>query len=415
MWVRYFRRPVPMLSRSTYLRRRVAAALLVLAAIVVPVALHERSASPTPRATVTRRSTPGHADLTGTSTPSTLPPAGPTTLSTNIYAADGPDMFSPAVSGQLTRLYVPNSSDHSVDVIDPTTRKVIDRFRVGRNPQHVVPSWDLQTLYVANDLSNSLTPIDPRTGRPSGDAIAVDDPYNLYFTPDGASAIVVAEARGDLDFRDPHTFALQDRLHVDCRGVDHMDFDATGSYLIASCEFSGLLVKVDLRSKQVLGYLAVGGAPQDVKVDPDGSMFYVANMTENGLNEIDGASMTQLGFLPTGPETHGLYPSRDARFLYVSNRGGITRNAGSVSVVDFASRQVVATWPVPGGGTPDMGGVSADGSTLWLTGRRSNVVYGFDTRSGAVVARIPVGPGPHGMCVWPQPGRYSLGHTGNLR
>ena len=332
----------------------------------------------------------------------------------NIYAHDGAGMLTGAARNALARVYVPNSDSHTVDVIDPTTYRVVDHYDVGRNPQHVVPAWDLARLYVTNDLANSLTPIDPTTGGRAGPDIAVTDPYNLYFTPDGSSAIVVAEARKRLDFRDPHTFALQKSLPVSCRGVDHIDFAADGSYLIATCEFSGQLVKVDLKTRSIVGYLHVGGMPQDIKLEPAGRVFYVADMMVGGLHEIDGDSFTMIGFLPTGPEAHGLYPSRDARVMYVSNRGG-RANKGSVSVVDFTTRRVIANWPIPGGGTPDMGGVSADGSTLWLSGRRSHAVYAFDTATGALRARIPVGPGPHGLCVWPQPGRYSLGHTGILR
>ena len=87
---------------------------------------------------------------------------------------------------------------------------------------------------------------------------------------------------------------------------------------------------------------------------------------------------------------------------------------GSVSVLDFATKKVEANWPIPGGGSPDMGNVSADGKQLWLSGRYDNVVYVFDTTSGAVTV-IPVGKEPHGLAVWPQPGGYSLGHTGNMR
>jgi len=388
-------------------RRRLTALLLVLAALAaIVVWVTQRGGDP---------SGPVRATPTTSGGGSSVPPqeGGSAVGGTNVYAHDGAGMLSDAVKGDLYRVYVPNSDDSSVDVIDPTTRKVVDHFAVGRNPQHVVPSWDLQTLYVTNDKGNSLTPIDPRTGKP-GQTIPVDDPYNLYFTPDGSRAIVVAEARQDLDFRDPHTFALRHRLHVACAGVDHMDFSADGSYLIASCEFSGRMVKIDVAQERVLGYLQVGGKPQDVKVEPAGKVFYVADMTKGGLHEIDGDSFTEIGFLPTGPEAHGLYPSRDARFLYVSNRGGRT-NKGSISVVDFATRQVVATWHIPGGGTPDMGGVSPDGKELWLAGRRSRVVYAFDTTTGALLAKVPVGPGPHGACVWPQPGRYSIGHTGNMR
>jgi DNA-binding beta-propeller fold protein YncE len=342
-------------------------------------------------------------------------PVGPSpdTPKTNVYAATGAGMLSPAVAGIPFRIYVPNSDAGTVDVVDPDTARVVDHYAVGRNPQHVVPSWDLSTLYVANDQSNTLTPVDPRTGKPSAAPIPVEDPYNLYFTPDGSQAIVVAEARRRLDFRDSHGFALHRSLPLACAGVDHADFSADGTYLIASCEFSGQLVKVDLRTESVVGYLHVGGMPQDVRVDPTGRFFYVADMAQGGLHEVDGDSFREVGFLPTGPEAHGLYPSRDASVLYVSNRGG-RANQGSVSVVDFLTRRVTATWPIPHG-TPDMGGVSPDGRVLWLSGRRSSEIYALDTTDGRLLARVPVGKGPHGLCVWPQPGRLSLGHTGNMR
>jgi YVTN family beta-propeller protein len=299
-----------------------------------------------------------------------------------------------------------------VDVIDPATRRVVDHFTVGAVPQHITPSWDLRTLWVSANGGNTLTPIDPRTARPSGPAIPVADPYNLYFTPDGASAIVVAEALGRLDFRDPQTMRLQRSLPVPCRGVDHMDFTADGRRLLASCEFSGQMVEVDLATHRVTRTVDLprpGAMPQDVKLSPDGRVFYVADMMSGGLWVID-ASTAQVGtFIPTGRGAHGLYPSRDARFLYISNRG-----EGTVSVLSFATRALVDRWTIPGG-SPDMGGVSADGHTLWLTGRYSSEVYAIDTSSGRLVARIPVGAGPHGLAVWPQPGRYSLGHTGVMR
>jgi len=148
-------------------------------------------------------------------------------------------------------------------------------------------------------------------------------------------------------------------------------------------------------------------------------VFYVADMHADGVFVIDGDDFTEIGFIATGIGTHGLYPSRDGRKLYVANRGshrvlGPPHGKGSVSVIDFATRQIEATWPIPGGGSPDMGNVSADGKVLWLSGRYDNVVYAIDTSSGAV-ATIPVGVEPHGLTVWPQPGRYSLGHTGNMR
>lgn len=336
-----------------------------------------------------------------------------TVHSANVYAADGAGDFAPATRGALPRVYVPNSLSNTVDVIDPRTDKIVEHFTVGALPQHIVPSYDLKTLYVTNDNGNSLTPIDPRTSKP-GTPINVTDPYNMYYTPNGRYAIVVAERFHRLDFRDPHTFRLHRSVPVPCSGVDHMDFSADGSYLIASCEFSGQLVKIDVRSEKVVGTLTLPdgarGMPQDVKLSPDGKVFYVADMMANGLWEIDGDSFKVIRLLHTGRGVHGLYVSRDSRFLYATNRG-----EGSISVIDLRTRKAVAKWWIPGGGSPDMGNVSADGKVLWLTGRYNGVVYKISTANGKLLAKIPVGSGPHGLCVWPEPGRYSLGHTGILR
>ena len=355
----------------------------------------------------------------------TAPGMPPVPDPANLYSETTAGKLSPAVQGALERVYVPNVSSNDVYVIDPRTFEVIDRFKVGFNPQHVVPSYDLKTLWVTNNAEGttkgSLTPIDPLTGKP-GELIAVDDPYNMYFTPDGKSAIVVAEAHKRLDFRDPHTMALQYSIDVPgCGGINHSDTSIDGRYAIFTCEFSGGLAKIDLENRKVLGYLKLskGGMPQDIRISPDGKAFFVADMRADGVFVIDGEAFKEIGFIHTGMGTHGLYPSRDGTKLYAANRGshmihGRKGGPGSVSVIDFATRKVVANWPIPGGGSPDMGNVSADGKWLWLSGRYDNVVYAFDTASGAA-KKIAVGTEPHGLAVWPQPGRYSLGHTGNMR
>jgi YVTN family beta-propeller protein len=337
------------------------------------------------------------------------PPAGPL----DVYAHDGPRAFSPVVAHDPALVYVPNSMSNSVTVISQRTLKVVGHFPTGALPQHVTPAYDLRTLYVDNDLGNTLTPINPRTGKP-GAPIPVQDPYNLYFTPDGRYAIVVAERLQRLDFRDPHTMRLVHSLSVpQCRGIDHMDFSADGRYAFASCEFAGRMVKVDLQSQRVVSTLVLGNgltSPQDVKLAPGGRVLYVADQIRGGVWELDPGAFRVIGFLRTGAGAHGLYPSRDGKDMYVSNR-----SAGSISVVSFARRRVIRTWVLPQPASPDMGGVSADGSTLWLSGRYNAVVYAIDTRTGRLRASIPVGSGPHGLCVWPQPGRYSLGHTGIMR
>jgi DNA-binding beta-propeller fold protein YncE len=344
----------------------------------------------------------------------------------NVYSEVGPNNFSPAVAGALPRIYSPNLMTGRVDVIDPQTFAVVDHFAAGASPQHIVPSWDLQTLWVTGDVSGpgahgSLVPIDPKTGKP-GAPVQVDDAYNMYFTPDGRSAIVVAEAMRRLEFRDPHTMELQGYVNApQCSGINHADFAIDGSYAIFTCEYNNALVKIDMNRRELVGtlQLSAGHMPQDIRISPDGAIFYVADMLGDGVVLVDGETFKESGFIATGVGTHGLYPSRDGKRLYVTNRGshnlaGVKRGAGSISVIDFRSREVVANWPIPNGGSPDMGNVSADGATLWLSARYDGAVYAINTADGSVKT-IPVGGMPHGLTVWPQPGRYSLGHTGNMR
>jgi YVTN family beta-propeller protein len=401
----------------------------------------------------TAASAPAAAPTVAVATVAGMPPVADPR---NLYSEIATGKSSPALASDLERIYVPNLRSNDVYVIDPVAMKVVDRFKVGIGPQHIVPSWDMRTLWVTNNAEGrtdgSLTPVDPRTGKP-GKPIPVDDPYNMYATPDGKSAIVVAEARKRLDFRDPKTMQLQYSIDTPgCPGINHADFSIDGRFAIFTCEFSGTIVKIDLVERKVLGYLKLKmpetrfkevpgaarakpgqvwepgetelctvtkGMPQDIRISPDGKRFYIADMHADGVHIVDGASFKQVGFIATGIGAHGLYPSRDGTRLYVANRGshkihGSRLGNGGVVVIDFATEKVVARWPVPGGGSPDMGNVSADGKWLWLAARYDDVVYRFDTVSGEVV-QIKVGAEPHGLTVWPQPGRYSLGHTGNMR
>ncbi len=369
--------------------------------------------------------------------PSTSPTSSAPAPAVDVYAGTRAGMLSPTARRAKSLVYVPNSKADTVQVIDPATFKVIATYPTGSEPQHVVPSWDLKTLWVNNDRGNDLLPINPFTGRP-GRRVHVEDPYNLYFTPDGAHALVMAERMHRIDVHNPRTMALEHSLQVPCAGVNHADYSAALSFFVASCEFSGKLLVInrdatkligviDLNGVSTSGATSVGAAlsmggpksglqpgasamPQDVRLTPDGTRFLVADMLRNGIWVISARTRKVERFIRTGMGAHGIYPDREGRRIFVSNR-----DEGSISVLDSSSLARLATWKIPGGGSPDMGGVTADGSQLWLSGRYNAVVYVFNTKSGALIKRISVNAGPHGLLVWPQPGSFSLGHTGNMR
>jgi YVTN family beta-propeller protein len=428
-------------------RARPLVGVVVALAVLTPLAACGQTDDPTVSADDGREETnngvgpDGGSDSTDSSAPAdsgieTIAGMPPVIDASNIYSEAGSDNPNPATSGALNRVYVPNEVSGNVTVIDPATMEVIDTFPTGFIPQHVVPSYDMKTLYVLNNSGNTIVPIDPLTGE-AQPAIPVDDPYNLYFTPDGTEAIIVAEAEQRLDFTDPKTFEVRSSLQTDCNGLNHLDYSIDGRFFIATCEFDGRMIKVDIESRQVVGDLQIDisqsgkqnpikkiAQPQDVRLANDGSVFYVADLITDGIYIIDAASFAQVGFVRTGVAAHGLYPSRDGTKMYVVNRGTNSipapgsfkgRATGSIAVFDFATRTVVDEWLVPDNGSPDMGNLTLDGTQLWLGGRYDGEVYVFDTVKGELINRIPVGQNPHGLTVWPQPGRFSFGHTGNMR
>ena len=289
-----------------------------------------------------------------------------TPAAVNVYAHDGAGQLRGAARTAKALVYVPNTLSNTLQVIDPRTYQVIARYPTGHEPQHVVPSWDLKTLWVNDDLGNDLVPVNPRTGRP-GRPVPVADPYNLYFTPDGAHALVMAERLHRIDVRDPHTMALQRSLPVPCDGLNHADYSADQSFFVASCEFSGKLLVIDRNATKIrtvinLNTIHTPGAttptqamhmggpkaglrpgasamPQDVRLTPDGTRFLAADMLRNGVWVIDAHTLKVQRFLHTGKGTHSIYPDRTATRLFVANR-----DAGTITVLDAATLKTLHTW-----------------------------------------------------------------------
>ncbi len=394
---------MPQPARPMFVCAVLGAVLAVLAGCAAPAPTVTPTAAPTPA--------PGPAVPTF----SGLPGMPPVRDAHNVYADAGAGMLSEAAKAARPMVYVPHTRTGEVWTIDPATFAVVGRYRLGGELQHVVPSWDMRTLYASDDTGNHLTPFDPRTGLP-GKPIPVTDPYNLYFTPDGRSAISVAEARRELVFYDPHTWAVQQTLPTpDCMGIDHADVTPDGRTAVFTCEFAGRVAVIDLVGRRVLRMIDMPTrhtttGPQDIKLAPDGSVFYIADSQEGGVWVLDGAATKVLRVIPTGRGAHGLYLSRDAKRLFVTNR-----LEGSVSVLDAYTGAPETKWRIGPHASPDMGNVTDDGTQLWLSGRYDHAVYVLSTQDGHLIKQIEVGNGPHGLCVWPQPGRYSLGHTGITR
>ncbi|MFC4054031.1 YncE family protein [Actinomadura syzygii] len=336
----------------------------------------------------------------------------------NVYASAGPGMVAPAARGTPPRLYVANGP--RVDVVDPSGPRVVARLPAWAAA--VVPSWDLRRLWAADPMRGQLVPVGSR-GVGRAYYVPVASPAGLYFTPDGRDALVLAvppsgsggrggssphDEPGRVDVRDPRTMLRKATVPLPC-AAGHADFVADGSALVATCPAAGGLTRVDLAGRRVSGVLRLpdGARPGDLRLSPDGAVFYVADPVKGGLWLVDARRLVLLGFVPAAPGARGLAVSRDARRLFVVGDGVL-------AAVDFAARRVTSRWPLPSVNSPAPGGVSSDGTLLWLADA-AGLVYAVSTRTGRVVHRLWVGGHPTSLRLSPQPGRYSLGGTGLYR
>ena len=344
-------------------------------------------------------SSTGQASTTSSTPAETTTTSAPETTTTTAPAPEG-------VLGQYKeRVYVPNTLSNTVDVVDPATCTIEKTHQVGQVPHHISPSWDLTELYVYNTQGNSLTVIDPATGDLAGE-ILVEDPYNMYFTPDGSETIVVAERLRRLDFYDREPWEPKASVTIEQPGIDHLAFSRDGSYLVGSSEFSGWISKVDIASHTIDSQLSIGGLPIDVVRDPhQDEIMYVANQGLHGVHVIDSETMTELNFIPTGTGAHGILLSKDHSQIYVSNR-----LEGTISVLDLATLDQVAKWET--GGSPDMGILNPDGTRMWIANRYHGSVMEIDPATGAVPCQLTTGGGPHGVTYFPNEGLHSIGHNG---
>ncbi|WP_372442946.1 YncE family protein [Actinomadura barringtoniae] len=362
----------------------------------------------------------GAAPYVRTPSPTPLAPAGdspavPSPSATHppvdVYSAAGPGMLAPAARGLPARLYVPNIQGKAgiVDVIDQRTMRRLGRLKVGKAPQWIVPSWDFRTLWAADPSLQAAAPVSPHAVT-RGRGVALTDPGALYYTPDGTSALVMAPGLGRIDARDPRTMRMIGSIELPCHGAAHADFTADGKALVASCPSTGWLVRVDPAVRTVTGTLRLpaGSKPGDLRLSPDGRTFYVADTARGGVWLVDAYDLQRGGFIPTGAGAHGLVLTRDSRRL-------LAVGEGSIAVIDLAARQVTARWPLSAPGPLAVGGLNADGTALWLSDTGSGWLYQLATRNGKVLHKVKVGGHPHAVCVYPQPGRHSLGGPGLYR
>jgi len=299
-------------------------------------------------------------------------------------AVSGP----PARAGVGLRgtVFVLDSRDATVSVIDTARGEVVKRIPTLREPHHLVYTPDGREIVLGDSAGNEFLFLDPARAEPTR-SLRISNPYHLMFSPDGAWLTVASLRRNQIDlYRSDYT--LVHRLAAP-RMPSHIAWTSDSRVTFVTLQGTNDLVAIEAETARLLWRKPTGDTPAGILRAASGELL-VANMGEDGLSVIDPHTGETIRRVRTAAGAHNVFASPDGRALYVSNRV-----AGTISVLDPKQFSVLGSLRAPG--APDCLDFSPDGKQIWFTQRVGNRVGVLDVDSGALVAQIRVGRSPHGI------------------
>jgi YVTN family beta-propeller protein len=304
---------------------------------------------------------------------------------------------APAANG-ASPIFVLNSLDATISIIDPKTFQEVRRVPTGKEPHHLYLSPDEKSLLVANALADSLTLIDPKTGNVQRVIERIADPYQLRFSPDMKWLVTVANRLNHVDIykSTPHPgggvdVVLAKRISTG-KTPSHVNIDSKSTVAYVTMQDSDELIAIDLLTQVPRWKISVGKMPADVFLTPDDKQLLIG-LTGDSFAEvydISGPKPVLTKRIKTGEGAHAFRAWGDKRHVLLSNRV-----ANTISKIDLQTMTVVATYPAPGG--PDCMDLSPDGKTIFVTSRWARKLTMIDTVTQKVIRQVPVGRSPHGV------------------
>ena len=293
-------------------------------------------------------------------------------------------------------IFVLNSQDANVSVIDPVSFEELQRIPTGKEPHHLYLTPDDKSVIVANAASNSLTFIDPRTAQVQRTVRDIVDPYHLRFSPDMKWFVTAANRLNHIDIyrwqpAAERPMALVKRIDAP-KTPSHLYIDSRSTVVYATLQDSDELIAIDLNTQAVRWKIKIGKMPADVFLTRDDKFLLVALTGDRFVEiyDVSGPQPQRVKRLETAAGAHAFRSRGDGKQLFVSNRV-----ANSISIIDLASMAVVGQLPGPSG--PDCMDVMADGKTLLLSSRWAGRMTVIDIESRQVVRQVRVGRSPHGV------------------
>jgi len=290
-------------------------------------------------------------------------------------------------------IFVLNSLDASVSVVDPASWKEVRRIPTGKEPHHLYLTPDEKSLVVANALGDSLLFIDPRTGAPQRTVRGILDPYHLRFSPDMKWFVIAGNRLNHVDIYrwDGSEPTLAKRIATG-KTPSHLWIDSKSSTVYATMQESNEWVAIDLPTQTLKWRAPTGPLPADVFGTPDDRFALIGLTGGTGVEvyDLSGPLPRLVKTLATGAGAHAFRSAGDKRHVYVSNRV-----ANTISKIDYTTMAVVESYPAPSG--PDCMEVSADGRYIYVASRWARKLTVIDTAERKVVRQVEVGKSPHGV------------------
>ncbi len=303
-----------------------------------------------------------------------------------------PQAVAPA-KPQARPIFVLNSLDASVSVIDPVTWKEVSRLPTGKEPHHLYLTPDEKSVIVANALADSLTFIDPRTAEIQRTVRGILDPYHLRFSPDMKWFVTAANRLNHVDIYrwDGKDMQLAKRIAT-AKTPSHLWIDSKSTTVYSTMQDSDELVAIDLATQAVKWRAKTGSLPADIYGLPDDKTLLVGMTGSDHVEvwDVSGKEPKVTKRIKTGQGAHAFRAAGDKRHVFASNRV-----ADTISKIDLQTLEVVDTYKVPGG--PDCMDVLADGKTLLVSSRWAKKLTVLDTTTRQIVRQVPVGKSPHGV------------------
>lgn len=290
-------------------------------------------------------------------------------------------------------VFVLNSLDADISVINPETWTETVRIPTGKEPHHVYLTPDEKSLVVANALGDSLTFVDPRTAQVQRTVRGIVDPYHLRFSPDMKWLVIAANRLNHVDFYrwDGQNLTLAQQVATG-KTPSHLWIDSQSRTVYSSMQDSDELVAIDIATQKIKWRTKTGAMPADVYGSSDDKRLFVGLTGSDAVEvfDVSGAEPRSVQRIKTGAGAHAFRATGDGRHLFVSNRV-----ANTISKIDMNTLQVVDVYPAPGG--PDCMDVSSDGRWIYVTARWARKLLVIDTRERKVAYKINVGKSPHGV------------------